>query len=147
MRAWSGLAPSLGPLSAASCESVHCCVHYTEYRGKLAGAVVRLSNHAGRPAHLGLPQVHRMGLSAPFFQRGWGDLGLVDFEEAARLIQQDWPPEHFQAEACWVLLSCGATCANAPTNAAQQWSHSSAGRAPTKPWCCSLSTRVPVQIP
>lgn len=43
-------------------------------------------------------QIHRIGLSEPFFARGWGDLGVVDFEEAARLIQQGWPPEHFQAE-------------------------------------------------
>ena len=42
--------------------------------------------------------MHRLGLSAPFFARGWGDLGVVDFEEAALLISHSWPPEHFHAE-------------------------------------------------
>ena len=78
-----------------------------------------------------------MGLSAPFFQRGWGDLGMVDFEEAARLIQQGWPPEHFQAEARPVHLLCCASAAS-PMDVAGTVTiilHSSAGRLPTNPRC------------
>jgi hypothetical protein len=39
-----------------------------------------------------------MGLSAPFFQAGWGDLGVVDFKEAESLLR-GWPPEHFDTKA------------------------------------------------
>jgi len=37
--------------------------------------------------------VSRLGLSAPFFKSGWGDLGVVSFEEAEPLLK-GWPPEH-----------------------------------------------------
>ena len=39
-----------------------------------------------------------MGLSAPFFKAGWGDLGVVDFKEAEALLR-GWPPEHFETKA------------------------------------------------
>ncbi len=39
----------------------------------------------------------RMGLSAPFFKSGWGDLGVVTFEEAESLLK-GWPPEHFDTQ-------------------------------------------------
>ena len=38
-----------------------------------------------------------MGLSAPFFKSGWGDLGIVSFEEAESLLK-GWPPEHFDTK-------------------------------------------------
>ena len=38
-----------------------------------------------------------MGLSAPFFKSGWGDLGIVSFEEAESLLN-GWPPEHFDTK-------------------------------------------------
>ncbi len=41
--------------------------------------------------------VCRLGLSAPFFQQGWGDLGVVSFEEAESLLRC-WPPEHFDTK-------------------------------------------------
>ena len=41
--------------------------------------------------------VRRLGLSAPFFKQGWGDLGVVSFEEAESLLK-GWPPEHFDAK-------------------------------------------------
>lgn len=39
----------------------------------------------------------RLGLSAPFFKSGWGDLGVVTFEEAESLLK-GWPPEHFDTK-------------------------------------------------
>lgn len=39
----------------------------------------------------------RLGLSAPFFKSGWGDLGVVSFEEAESLLK-GWPPEHFDTK-------------------------------------------------
>lgn len=41
--------------------------------------------------------VSRLGLSAPFFKSGWGDLGVVSFEEAEPLLK-GWPPEHFDTK-------------------------------------------------
>ena len=41
--------------------------------------------------------VRRLGLSAPFFKQGWGDLGVVSFEEAESLLK-GWPPEHFDTK-------------------------------------------------
>ena len=41
--------------------------------------------------------VCRLGLSAPFFKQGWGDLGVVSFEEAESLLK-GWPPEHFDTK-------------------------------------------------
>ena len=43
-----------------------------------------------------------------FPQAGWGDLGVVDFEEAARLIQQGtegWPPAYFDAQVSAVVTA------------------------------------------
>jgi hypothetical protein len=41
--------------------------------------------------------VRRLGLSAPFFKQGWGDLGVVSFEEAESLLK-GWPPQHFDTK-------------------------------------------------
>lgn len=41
--------------------------------------------------------VHQLRLSPGFFRQGWGDLGVVDFEEDAKLFQS-WPPPHFDQQ-------------------------------------------------
>ena len=38
--------------------------------------------------------VHRLGGSQPFFNQGWGDLGVVNFTEDAKAFEH-WPPAHF----------------------------------------------------
>ena len=38
--------------------------------------------------------VHQLRLSPGFFKKGWGDLGVVNFEEDAKLFRS-WPPPHF----------------------------------------------------
>jgi len=40
---------------------------------------------------------HQLRLSPGFFRQGWGDLGVVDFEEDAKLFQS-WPPPHFDQQ-------------------------------------------------
>lgn len=44
--------------------------------------------------------VHQLRLSPGFFRQGWGDLGVVDFEEDAKLFQS-WPPPHFDQQLKW----------------------------------------------
>lgn len=42
--------------------------------------------------------VHQLRLSPGFFRKGWGDLGVVNFEEDAKLFRS-WPPPHFDQQA------------------------------------------------
>lgn len=41
--------------------------------------------------------VHQLRLSPGFFRQGWGDLGVVNFEEDAKLFRE-WPPPHFDQQ-------------------------------------------------
>lgn len=43
--------------------------------------------------------VHQLRLSPGFFRQGWGDLGVVNFEEDAKLFKE-WPPAHFDQQVC-----------------------------------------------
>ncbi|CAL8468337.1 g7877 [Coccomyxa elongata] len=66
-----------------------------------ASLVDILSNSTGRTLDtLYATFVHRIGLSQPFFKGGWGDLGVVSFEDAAELLE-GWPPEHFDFKVNW----------------------------------------------
>lgn len=48
--------------------------------------------------------IHQLRLSPGFFRQGWGDLGVVNFEEDAKLFKE-WPPPHFDQQ---VRLSVSA---------------------------------------
>ena len=50
-----------------------------------------------RAASTAFVPASRLGLSAPFFKSGWGDLGVVTFEETESLLK-GWPPEHFDTK-------------------------------------------------
>ena len=87
---------------------VHRCAHHLPSKGchqtfmlcllgaeDHAGKLMNISKALQRPkASLA---ASRLGLSAPFFKSGWGDLGVVTFEEAESLLK-GWPPEHFDTE-------------------------------------------------
>ncbi|KAL3158180.1 hypothetical protein ABBQ32_011769 [Trebouxia sp. C0010 RCD-2024] len=47
--------------------------------------------------------VHQLRLSPGFFRQGWGDLGVVNFEEDAKLFQC-WPPAHFDQQLNWTKI-------------------------------------------
>ena len=47
--------------------------------------------------------VHQLRLSPGFFKKGWGDLGVVNFEEDAKLFRT-WPPPHFDQTVPKTLL-------------------------------------------
>lgn len=151
MRAWSGPAPLLGTperrILQAQAHLLHAVLTALTQACWRACSFEALREQTCAKSRR-LLQVHRMGLSAPFFQHGWGDLGVVDFEEAARLIQQGWPPEHFQAEARPVCLSCGATFAFTPMDVAgtAAMSHSSAGRLPQSLGVINMRERIPLQV-
>lgn len=48
--------------------------------------------------------VHQLRLSPGFFRQGWGDLGVVNFEEDAKLFQS-WPPAHFDQQVCMPVMA------------------------------------------
>lgn len=48
--------------------------------------------------------VHQLRLSPGFFRKGWGDLGVVNFEEDAKLFQS-WPPPHFDQQVCMLTVT------------------------------------------
>ena len=48
--------------------------------------------------------VHQLRLSPGFFRKGWGDLGVVNFEEDAKLFQS-WPPPHFDQQVCMLTIA------------------------------------------
>lgn len=59
----------------------------------------------GKPLDLAYAfAVHRLGITGPFFHRGWGDLGLINFEEDSKILAQ-WPPDHFPEQVLSIYLS------------------------------------------
>ncbi len=53
--------------------------------------------------------VHQLRLSPGFFRQGWGDLGVVDFEEDAKLFQS-WPPPHFDQQVSTYCCKLDSWC-------------------------------------
>ena len=46
--------------------------------------------------------VHRLGGGQPFFNSGWGDLGVVNLNEDAKAFER-WPPPHFDVSVRLVV--------------------------------------------
>lgn len=74
---------------------------------ELEGARSQLKSLLAACAGKGLDNLYARfgGLSGAFFPHGWGDLGVVNFEEDLKLIQT-WPPADLKVptEPCAALL-------------------------------------------
>jgi hypothetical protein len=83
------------PLSLAQLKEALASVSLEQHKLQVMGL---LASCAGRPVDILYSKLG--GLIGPFVPGGWGNLGVVNFTEDVKLIQDSWPPPELKARLC-----------------------------------------------
>ncbi|KAK9861855.1 hypothetical protein WJX84_002096 [Apatococcus fuscideae] len=74
---------------------------------QVAAVLEHFLNSAGWTVdHLYASFAARAGLTQPYFQKGWGDLSIIDFAEDAKLLS-DWPSRGIDLQLDWTRVREG----------------------------------------